>query len=49
MSLVWAPPFLVQHPIATRPNRRGVMKCGLAWTGWAQVNGRNAVTWEDKF
>ena len=49
MSLVGPRPLLMQYlPLytATQARRHGVLP-GV--TGWAQVNGRNAVTWEEKF
>jgi sugar transferase EpsL len=49
MSIVGPRPLLMQYLARYTPEqaRRHEMKPGL--TGWAQVNGRNAVTWEDKF
>jgi lipopolysaccharide/colanic/teichoic acid biosynthesis glycosyltransferase len=49
MSLVGPRPLLVAYLDRYSPEqaRRHDVLPGL--TGWAQVNGRNALTWEDKF
>jgi sugar transferase EpsL len=49
MSLVGPRPLLVEYlPLySVEQARRHELRPGL--TGWAQINGRNALTWDEKF
>lgn len=49
MSLVGPRPLLMEYlPLySAEQNRRHAVNPGM--TGWAQINGRNAISWEEKF
>ena len=49
MSIVGPRPLLMEYldRYSSEQARRHDVKPGL--TGWAQINGRNAITWDEKF
>jgi len=49
VRLVWSRPLLIEYlPICSKVQlRRHNVRLGI--TGWAQVIGRNAISWEEKF
>ncbi len=49
MSLVGPRPLLMKYLDRYTPEQARRHEVLPGMTGWAQVNGRNAITWEDKF
>jgi lipopolysaccharide/colanic/teichoic acid biosynthesis glycosyltransferase len=49
MSLVGPRPLLVQYLDRYTPEQQRRHEVLPGITGWAQINGRNAITWEEKF
>lgn len=49
MSLVGPRPLLMQYLERYTPEQARRHKVQPGMTGWAQVNGRNAISWEEKF
>lgn len=49
MAIVGPRPQLVRDMVFMTPEQRKRHSVRQGLTGWAQVNGRNAISWEDKF
>ncbi|WP_341863269.1 sugar transferase [Gymnodinialimonas sp. 57CJ19] len=49
MSLVGPRPLLMEYVPLYSPKQARRMEVRPGITGWAQVNGRNAISWEEKF
>ena len=49
MSLVGPRPLLMEYLPLYSPQQTRRMEVRPGITGWAQVNGRNAISWEEKF
>jgi sugar transferase EpsL len=49
MSLVGPRPLLMEYNDRYSPEQRRRLDAVPGITGWAQVNGRNAISWEQKF
>ncbi|WP_394199339.1 sugar transferase [Litoreibacter albidus] len=49
MSLVGPRPLLMEYVPLYTPEQACRMDVSPGITGWAQINGRNAISWEEKF